>query len=345
METRKLPADWFEDIPHFAPVAKGMAGRDASGKVLNAIAKRIPWLVGGSADLAPSTKTRLTFENAGEFTATSAGRNFHFGVREHAMGAIVNGMANSGIRPYASGFFVFTDYMRASIRLSALMELPIIYIFTHDSLGVGEDGPTHQPVEHLASLRAMPGIVTIRPGDANEFAETWKMLIEYTHTPVVLVASRQAMPVFDRSRLGAASGVRQGAYILADAENNQPDVILVGSGTELQLCMDARERLEVLGIKARVVSMASWEIFEQQPVSYRNTVLLPQVRARVSVEMGATFGWERYTGINGARIGIDSFGASAPLKDLLRKFGFTVENVIQKAIEQIEIHHNQNSIV
>lgn len=320
----ELPADWDAELPEFPPTEKGPAGRDASGQVLNAIARRVPWLLGGSADLAPSTKTRLTFEGAGDFSAENpGGRNLHFGVREHAMGAIVNGLSLCHLRAYGSGFLIFSDYARPAIRLSAIMELPAIHIFTHDSIGVGEDGPTHQPVEHLASLRAIPGLMVMRPGDANEIAEAWRVIMALHDTPVALALSRQAMPTFDRTKYAPAEGVRRGAYILAGDPAETPEVILIGTGTEVALCVDAYETLRAEGIRARVVSMPCWELFEQQDEAYRAHVLPPQVTARVSVEQAAVLGWERYTGSAGRSIGMHSFGASAPLKDLLTKFGFT----------------------
>jgi transketolase len=328
MQTRRLPDEWDRDLPVFPADAKGLAGRDASALVLNAVAPRVPWLVGGSADLAPSTKTRLIFDDAGDIgPAAAGGRNLHFGIREHAMSAALNGLALSKIRAFGSGFLVFSDYARPAIRLSAIMELPVIYIFTHDSIGVGEDGPTHQPVEQLASLRAIPGLITIRPGDANEVAEAWRVIMELSHTPVALILSRQAMPTVDRATLAPATGLAQGAYVLADAADGSPDVILIGTGTEVQLCLDARGELQQAGIRARVVSMPSWELFDRQPVAYRDAVLPPAIRARVAVEQASTFGWERYVGATGAIVGMQTFGASAPLKALQTKFGFTSSHV------------------
>ncbi|MFN0316386.1 MAG: transketolase [Burkholderiales bacterium] len=333
MQHRQLPEGWDKDIPVFPADAKGLAGRDVSAKVLNAIAKNMPWLIGGSADLAPSTKTRLTFDNAGDFSATDrGGRNFHFGIREHAMGSILNGMSLSKIRPYGSGFMIFSDYVRPAIRLSALMEIPVIHIFTHDSIGVGEDGPTHQPVEQLASLRAIPGLITLRPADANEVAQAWRLIMTLRHEPVALILSRQAMPTFDRSQFGAASGVAQGAYVLAGA--GKPDVVLMASGSEVSLCMDAYAQLKSEGINARVVSMPSWELFAHQDQAYRDSVLPPDVTARVAVEQASTFGWERFTGLSGAVIGMKTFGASAPLKELQKKFGFTAAHVVAAAKQQ-----------
>ncbi|HEX9000870.1 MAG TPA: transketolase, partial [Blastocatellia bacterium] len=337
MQRRELPEGWDKDLPVFPVDAKGVAGRDASGKVLNALAKNVPWLLGGSADLAPSTKTRLTFDGAGDFTAHSyEGRNFHFGIREHAMGSILNGMSLSKLRPYGSGFLIFSDYGRAPIRLSAIMEIPTIHIFTHDSIGVGEDGPTHQPIEHLASLRAIPGLIILRPADANEVVEAWRVTMQFHHEPVVFILTRQALPTLDRTKYASAEGVAKGAYVLADAEDGKPDVLLLASGSEVSLCVDAYEQLKAEGIKARVVSMPSWELFEHQSPEYRDSVLPPDVTARVSVEQASTFGWSRFTGLTGERIGMKTFGASAPLKELQKKFGFTVENVVAAAKRQVE---------
>ena len=333
MQHRRLPEGWDSDIPFFPADAKGMGGRDSSGKVQNVIAKRVPWFIGGAADLAPSTKTRLTFDGAGDFQADGyGGRNFHFGIREHAMGAILNGLSLTKIRPFGSGFMIFSDYMRAPIRLSALMEIPVIYIFTHDSIGVGEDGPTHQPVEHLISLRAIPGLITIRPGDANEVAEAWRVIMQFRHEPVCLILSRQNMPTLDRTRYAPASGLANGAYVLADTSEGDPEVILIGTGSEVSLCVDAYEKLTAEGIKSRVVSMPSWELFDHQPKEYRDRVLPPEVRARVSVEQASTFGWQRYAYRS---IGMQTFGASAPLKELQRKFGFTPDAVVAAAKEEI----------
>jgi transketolase len=303
--------------------------------VLNAIAKKHPWLVGGSADLSPSTKTRLTFPDAGEISRDSfGGRNIHFGVREHAMGAILNGLALAKLRAFGSGFLIFSDYGRGSLRLSAIMEIPVIYIFTHDSIGVGEDGPTHQPVEQLASLRAIPGLTDIRPCDANEVAEAWRVIMEIKREPVVLILSRQALPTLDRSKFAPASGLRRGAYVLSDATNGKPDVLLIGTGSEVSLCLGAQEALKKQGVEARVISMPSWKLFEDQDEAYRESVLPSHIRARVSVEQAARFGWERYVGIDGARVGMRTFGESAPLQKLVMKFGFTVDAVAAAAIEQ-----------
>ena len=332
MQNGQLPEGWDKDLPSFPADAKGMATRESSGKTLNALAKNIPWLVGGSADLAKSNKTNLTFEGAGDFYPHEYhGRNVHFGVREHAMGAIVNGMTLSKLRAFSATFFNFSDYMRAAIRLGALMEIPAIYIFTHDSIGLGEDGPTHQPIEQLASLRAMPNMTVLRPGDANEVVEAYKIAMQHTHGPCTLVLTRQAMPTFDRTKYAPASGVAKGAYVLADTGGGKPDVILMASGSEVTHCVDAYEKLKGEGIKARVVSMPCWEIFEKQDAAYKESVLPANVTARVSIEMASTFGWERYTGPKGKIIGMRSFGASAPLKDLLKKFGFSADTVVAAA--------------
>ena len=330
MQHHELPAGWDRNIPSFPADAKGVATRESSGKVLNAFAQNIPWLVGGSADLATSNKT--TMKDAGEFRAGNyAGRNLHFGVREHVMGASVNGMTLSSVRAFGATFFNFSDYMRPSMRLSALMQIPSIFVFTHDSIGLGEDGPTHQPIEQLASLRAMPNMIVLRPGDANEVVEAWKVILQLQHSPATLVLSRQAMPTLDRSKYAPALGVAKGAYVLADAPGGKPEVILMGTGTELSLCVEAYEKLKAEGINARVVSMPSWELFEKEDAAYRDSVLPPSVTARVSVEMAATFGWERYVGPKGRSIGMHRFGASAPLKDLLKYFGFTVDKVVEAA--------------
>ncbi len=332
MQHHQLPASWDKNIPSFPPDAKGVATRESSGKVLNAFAQNIPWLIGGSADLATSNKTTLKVDGAGEFKAGNySGRNLHFGVREHAMGASVNGMTLSSIRAFGATFFNFSDYMRPSMRLAALMQIPSIFVFTHDSIGLGEDGPTHQPIEQLASLRAMPNMIVLRPGDANEVVEAWRVILQLQHSPATLVLSRQAMPTLDRSKYADAAGVAKGAYVLADAPGGKPDVILMGTGSELSLCVEAYEKLKSEGINARVVSMPSWELFDKQDSGYKDSVLPPNVTARVSVEMAATFGWERYTGSRGRNIGMHRFGASAPLKDLLKYFGFTVDKVVQEA--------------
>jgi transketolase len=342
MLQRALPDGWDKDLPAFPADPKGMAGREASGKVLNVLGKNIPWLMGGSADLTPSTKTRLVFDGAGDFQVGDyGGRNLHFGVREHAMAAIINGMSLIKVRPYCSGFFIFSDYARGAIRLSALMELPVIHIFTHDSIGVGEDGPTHQPVEHLASLRAIPGLVTLRPGDANEVVEAYRYIMQLHHEPAVLVLSRQALPTLDRSRYAPASGVAHGAYVLGDAPGGNPEVILIASGSEVSLAVQAHEKLLADGIRSRVVSMPSWEIFDHQPQQYRDSVLPPGVKARVAVEQASTFGWERYTGTSGRIIGMKTFGASAPLAELQKKFGFHPDEVVAVAKEVLENNANE----
>jgi transketolase len=336
MQGRELPGGWDAALPVFPTDAKGIASRDSSGKVLNAIASLHPWLIGGAADLAPSTKTRLVFEGAGDLEAgTPDARNLHFGIREHAMGSILNGLALSKIRAFGAGFLIFSDYMKPPIRLAALMELPVIYVFTHDSIGVGEDGPTHQPVEQLIALRSIPGLITLRPADANEVVEAWRVVIGLQHQPACLVLSRQALPTLDRARYAPAAGLRRGAYILADAPNRKPAVILIGTGSEVALCIDAYEELKRDGVPARVVSMPSWELFEQQDQAYRDEVLPPDITARVSAEMGSVIGWDRYVGMTGAKVGMNTFGSSAPLKDLLAKFGFTPDKVLAAAKEQI----------
>ncbi len=336
MAKRELPAGWDSDLPKFDADSKGFATRDSSGKALNAIAAHYPWLMGGSADLSPSTKTDLKFEGVGDLEATSpGGRNMHFGIREHAMGAILNGMALSNVRPYGSSFLIFSDYMKPPIRLAALMGLPVIYVFTHDSIGVGEDGPTHQPVEQLVALRSIPGLITLRPADANEVAEAWRVVIGLKNQPSCLVLTRQALPTLDRKRYTTAAGLARGAYVLADVPDSNPAVILIGTGSEVSLCIGAYEKLKTEGIATRVVSMPSWELFEQQDQVYRDKVLPPHIAARVSVEMGSIIGWDRYAGMTGAKIGMQTFGASAPLKDLLTKFDFTIAHVLAAAKEQI----------
>ena len=329
MQRRQLPDGWDKDIPSFPADPKGMAGRDSSGKVLNAIAKNIPWLIGGAADLAPSTKTRLTFDGAGDFSSDNyLGRNLHFGIREHAMHAILNGLSVSKLRPFGSQFLIFSDYARTSIRLSAIMELPVIDIFTHDSIGVGEDGPTHQPIEHLASLRAIPGLITFRPADANEVAEAWRLLMRLTSEPVALILSRQACVTLDRTKYAPVSGLARGAYVLCGDPKVTPDLILIGTGSEVQLCVEAYEKLTSEGVNARVVSMPSWELFEHQTEDYKESVLPAAVQSRISVEQASTYGWAQYVRNPGARIGMKTFGASAPLKELQKKFGFTPEAII-----------------
>jgi transketolase len=339
IQKRELPDSWDNELPVFPADLKGLASRDSSSQVLNAIAKRVPWLIGGSADLTPSTKTRLTFDDAGDFQAGSRnGRNLHFGVREHAMAAVLNGLSLVKVRPYGSGFFIFSDYARGAIRLGALMELPIIHIFTHDSIGVGEDGPTHQPIEQLANLRSIPGLLVIRPCDANEVTEAWRVIMQQRHVPAALILTRQALPTLDRTKYAAASGLARGAYVLADAPNSKPDVLLLATGSEVALCVQAYEQLLREGISARVISMPCWRLFEAEDQAYRDNVLPPSVKARVSVEEGSTFGWERYTGETGESLGMHFFGASAPLKSLQSKFGFTVEHVVRAAMTQIAAH-------
>jgi transketolase len=339
MLRRELPDAWDSELPTFSADRKGLATRDASGQTLNALARHVPWLLGGSADLGPSCKTRLTFAGTGDFSAQNpAGRNLHFGIREHAMGAVLNGLSLSKIRPFGSGFLIFSDYGRGAIRLSALMEIPVIHIFTHDSIGVGEDGPTHQPVEHLASLRAIPGLIILRPADANEVVEAWRVIAGFRHEPVALILTRQAVPTLDRTKYAAAEGLRRGAYILADADDRRPQVLLLATGSEVALCVEAYETLKAAGIKARVVSMPSWEMFEhycRAHPEYREQVLPESVSARVSVEQGSTLGWARYVGRRGHSIGMETFGASAPIKELQKKFGFTPENIIAAVKQQI----------
>ena len=330
----ELPRDWNADPPQFPADATGMATRDASGKVLNSIAKNIPWLIGGAGDLAPSTKT--TFDNASSLEPGEPdGRIMHFGVREHAMGAVVNGLVLSKLRAFGATFLTFSDYMRPSLRLAAMMELPVFHIFTHDSIGLGEDGPTHQPIEQLVALRAIPNMIVLRPADANEVREAYKVIFGLTKEPACLVLSRQKLPTFDRTRYAPAAGLARGAYVLADAERGAPQVILIASGSEVQICIAVYEQLKREGISARVVSMPSWELFERQDARYRNAVLPPNITARVTVELGAVIGWDRYAGPRGTIIGMHSFGASAPGKDLLRKFGFVPDKVLQAAKNQI----------
>ncbi len=336
MQHRTLPDGWAAGLPEFGPDPKGLATRDSSGQVMNAVARHVPWLIGGSADLTPSTKTHLTFDGAGDFQpGDRAGRNLHYGIREHAAAAISNGLALTKVRPYWSTFLIFSDYARGAIRLSALMEIPVLHIFTHDSIGVGEDGPTHQPVEQLASLRAMPGLLVFRPADANEVVETWRVVTALRREPAALVLTRQALPTLDRSGLGAASGVGNGAYVLAEASSGRPDVLLLATGSEVHLALEARDELEADGIATRVVSMPCWELFDRQPPEYRDRVLPREVTARVAVEQASTLGWDRYVGDRGAVIGMNTFGASAPLKQLLSRFGFTPERVAQAARERV----------
>jgi transketolase len=334
MQRRELPAGWDANLPVFAADAKGIAGRDASGQVLNVLAQSIPWFLGGSADLGPSNRTTLKYPGAGDFQADSpTGKNLHFGIREHAMSAIVNGLSLSKLRPFGATFFIFSDYARGAIRLSALMELPTIYVLTHDAMGDGEDGPTHQPVEHLASLRAIPGLTLFRPGDANEVVEAYRYIMQLRRRPAVLALSRQALPTIDRTKYAPASGVACGAYVLADAPGGKPDIILIATGSELSLAVQAHETLVSQGIRSRVVSMPSWDVFESQSQEYRGSVLPPQIEARVAIEQASTFGWERYIGRKGRIIGMHTFGASAPLKELQTKFGFEPERVVAVAKE------------
>jgi transketolase len=334
MQRRELPLGWDQNLPVFPTDAKGIAGREASGNVLNVLAQNIPWFLGGSADLGPSNKTTLKYEGAGDFQADSpSGKNLHFGIREHGMAAVVNGLSLSKLRAFGATFFIFCDYARPSIRLSALMELPTIFVFTHDAMGDGEDGPTHQPVEQLASLRTIPGLVVLRPGDANEVVEAYRYVLQLRHQPAVLALSRQPLPTLDRAKYAPASGVARGAYVLADAPGADPELILIASGSEVSLAVDAYEQLVKEGVRARVVSMASWDIFEQQTQEYRNSVLPPSVKARVAIEQASTFGWERYVGDKGRVIGMHTFGASAPLKELQKKFGFVPDQVVAVAKE------------
>jgi transketolase len=330
------PDGWDADLPTFAADAKGLATRESSGKVLNAIARRHDWLIGGAADLAPSTKTRLTFEGAGDLEAEApGGRNIHFGIREHAMGAVVNGLTLSGLKAFGSTFLIFSDYMKAAIRLSALMEQPAVFIFTHDSIGLGQDGPTHQPVEQLLGLRAIPNLLTLRPADANEVVEAWRVVMGLKTQPACLVLTRQAVPTLDRRLFNSAAGVARGGYVLADATPGAPSVILMGTGSELGLCVEAYEVLKSEGVAVRLVSLPSWELFEAQDPAYRASVLPPDVTARVSVEAASVLGWDRYVGASGARIGMTTFGASAPISDLEARFGFTTEAVLAAARAQL----------
>ncbi|HTV30356.1 MAG TPA: transketolase [Xanthobacteraceae bacterium] len=336
MQRRELPAGWDGNLPTFAPDPIGIAGRDASGQVLNVLAQNIPWLIGGSADLGPSNRTRLKFTGAGDFEPeTPTGRNLHFGIREHAMAAIVNGLSLSKLRAFGATFMIFSDYARPAIRLSALMELPTIFVVTHDAMGDGEDGPTHQPVEQLVSLRAIPGLVVLRPADANEVVEAYRYIMQLRHAPAVIVLSRQPLPTFDRSKYESAAELARGAYVMADAAGGPPEVILIATGSEVSLVVQAHEELASRGVRSRVVSMPSWDIFEQQPQSYRDEVLPPAVKARIAVEQGSVLGWDRYVGAGGRIIGMKTFGASAPLKELQRKFGFEPERVVDVALESL----------
>jgi transketolase len=337
MQHRQLPEGWDKNLPSFPADAKGLATRDSSGKVLNVLAQNVPWLMGGSADLAPSTKTLLTFAGANAFEAGQYnGRNFHFGIREHAMCSILNGMSLSKIRPYGASFLIFSDYSKPPMRLAAIMEIPVIYVFTHDSIGVGEDGPTHQPVEQLASLRAIPGFMVLRPADANEVTEAWKVVMQLRHEPAALILTRQALPTIDRTKYAPASGVAKGAYVIAEAKGGTPELILMATGSEVSLCLSAYEQLTAEGRKVRVVSMPSWELFDKQTPEYRETVLPHAVTARISVEQASTFGWARYVGEAGTSIGMKTFGASAPLKELQKKFGFTPDAVVAAARELLK---------
>jgi transketolase len=336
IQHRQLPDGWEKNLPTFPADPKGLATRDSSGKVLNVLAQNIPWLIGGAADLFPSTKTRLTFEGAGDFERyNTAGRNLHFGIREHAMGAALNGMSLVKVRPFGATFLTFSDYMKPPIRLSAIMELPVIFVYTHDSIGLGEDGPTHQPIEQLPALRAVPGLMTLRPADANEVVEAWKVIMQLHHEPAALILTRQAVPTLDRTKYAPASGVAKGAYVLADASSGKPDVILMATGSEVSLCVDAYEKLKAEGIKARVVSMPSWDLFEHQDRDYREEVLPPQITNRIAVEQASTFGWSQYVGFKGRVLGMHTFGASAPLKELQKKFGFTPDAVVSAAREMV----------
>jgi transketolase len=337
--TGELPSEWDRRLPSFGCDAKGIATSAASQLALNAIAQNMPWMIGGSADLGPSVKSTLTFSGTTDFSAaTRAGRNLHFGIREHAMGAILNGLALSGLRPFGSGYLVFSDYMRGAIRLSSMMRLTVIYLFGHDSIGLGQDGPTHQPIEHLSSLRSIPNLITLRPGDANEVVEAWRIIMRLKDRPVALILSRQPVPTIDRSIYASAAGAQRGAYVLADSPERRPEVILIATGTEVALCLEAFEVLKRERIGVRVVSMPSWELFEEQIPAYRDSVIFPEISARVSVEAASTFGWSRYVGIKGCSLGIDTFGASAPCSELEKHFGFTVEHVVREAKRQIEIN-------
>jgi transketolase len=340
MQRRELPPHWDRNLPVFPADQKGVAGRDASGKVLNVLAQNVPWFLGGSADLGPSNKTTLKYDGAGDFQADSpGGKNLHFGIREHAMAAIVNGLALSKLRPFGATFFIFSDYARAAIRLSALMEIPCIFIFTHDAMGDGEDGPTHQPAEQLVSLRVIPWLVTLRPGDANEVVEAYRYIMQLRHQPAVLALSRQPLPTLDRSKYASATGVARGAYVLADVPGGNPELILIASGSEVSLVVQAHDQLLSEGIRSRVVSMPSWDIFEHQTEEYRNSVLPPNVKARVAVEQGSTLGWDRYVGADGRVIGMHTFGASAPLKELQKKFGFEPDSVVAVAKQVLGSRH------
>jgi len=334
IQSGELPESWDSHIPTFSADAKGIATRASSGKILCGVGEGVPSFLGGSADLAPSTKTLLGFDGAGEFLPSSYdGRNMHFGIREHAMAACANGMALSGLRPYVATFFVFSDYLRPSMRLSSLMRLPVIYIFTHDSIGVGEDGPTHKPVEHLAAARSIPGLLTFRPGDANEASQMWRTVMPLKNRPVAMVLTRQNLPTLDREKYGDASGLAQGAYVLADTPDGNPDIILIATGSELSLAVEAHERLTAAGVKSRVVSMPCCELFDEQDEAYQQSVLPNNVAARIAVEAGVEQGWRKYLGLRGKFIGMSSFGASAPADELFSKFGITPKAIVSAAQE------------
>jgi transketolase len=338
IQKNELPKDWDKDIPSFPADAKGMATRVSGGKVLNAIAKNVPWMLGGSADLAPSTKTLLTFEEAGgDLNAENpGGRNLHFGIREHGMVAAVNGMVLCGLRAYGATFFVFSDYCRPSLRLAAIMKIPTIVVFTHDSIGVGEDGPTHQPVEHLSACRAIPRLLVLRPGDANEVAECWRIAVEQTERPSILALTRQDLPTLDRTKYAAAAGAAKGGYVLADAgSKGAPEVILMATGSELQIAVAAHEKLSTADIRSRVVSLPSFELFDEQPPAYRDEVMPPSVTARVAIEAGVRQCWEKYLGPRGAFVGLDTYGASAPYQEIYQHRGITPDAVVAAARQQL----------
>jgi transketolase len=337
MQRRELPEGWDRNLPRFPADPKGIAGRDASGQVLNVLAQNIPWFLGGSADLAPSNRTTLKFTGAGDFEAeTPGGRNLHFGVREHAMAAIVNGLSLSKLRAFGATFVIFSDYARPSIRLAAMMELPTIWVFTHDAMGDGEDGPTHQPVEQLISMRAVPGLTVFRPADANEVVEAYHYIMQLRHRPAAIALSRQPLPTFDRSRYASAEGVARGAYVMADPAKGAPEIVLIATGSEVAVAIGAHETLTTDGVRSRVVSMPSWDVFEEQPQSYRDSVLPPQIAARIAIEQGSVIGWDRYVGPGGRVIGMKTFGASAPLKELQRKFGFEPDRIVGLAREMLQ---------
>jgi transketolase len=345
MQRRELPAGWDDNLPVFAADSKGIAGREASGQVLNILAQNIPWFMGGSADLGPSNKTALKYDGAGDFQRDNlGGKNFHFGIREHSMAAIVNGLALSKLRPFGATFLIFSDYARPAIRLSALMELPTLFVFTHEAMGDGEDGPTHQPVEHLCSLRAIPGLVVMRPADANEVVECYRYAVHLRHKPAVMALTRQPVPTIDRRKYASADGVARGAYVLADPPGENPELILIATGSEVALALDAYEQLMGQGIRARVVSMPSWDLFEQQPEEYRNSILPPRIKARIAIEQGSTLGWDRYVGERGRIIGMHTFGASAPLKELQKKFGFEPGRIVEVATTMLDSPTNPTQL-